>query len=336
MPGQNVEFVGTWTFEAAPTYGYIVVAEYYTNDVQDASKNITSVEGVLALPAASAVEAAYSAANVENNGISYTYTSITVADGVYTLRYDRSTYQISYRIEGDAPASHSEIPAVESGIEAGASKTVADGLTTTETTNNGVVGVWTFNGWATEDAEVADGAFAMPAQNVEFVGTWSFEAAPTYTITYIVVGEAPATHSGIPAPEAGVLEGTEKYVADGLTTTEGYNEAIGANGTWIFMGWTTEDAAVVNGVFNMPAGDVVFVGTWTFRGYKPSPDPVPELEPKPQGDEGEDLEEILDEETPLADVPQTGGIMGLFIAMTAASGAGLVALNLKKKSEDEE
>jgi len=332
MPGNNVQFVGTWSFEAAPTYGYTVVAAYYTNNEPDASKTLATVEGVLALPAVSAVEASYSAANTVNNGLTYGYTSISFADGVYTLRYDRTVYQISYRVEGDAPASSSEIPAVESGIEAGAAKTVKAGLTTTETTREGVVGTWTFNGWTTDDASVSNGAFAMPAANVEFVGTWSFEAAPTYTITYTVVGDAPATFSEFSPLESGVLEGTEKLVADGLTTEETVHN--GRTGTWTFNGWTTEDADVVNGVFLMPGQNVVFVGTWSFRIKVIPVDPQPEPIPDPvSGDE--ELEDLPDEDVPLADVPQTGGLMGLFIAMTAVSGAGLLALNWKKKEEEE-
>ena len=336
MPGSNVQFVGTWSFEAAPTYGYTVVAAYYTNNEPDASKTLATVEGVLALPAVSAVEASYSAANTVNNGLTYGYTSISFADGVYTLRYDRTVYQISYRVEGDAPASSSEIPAVESGIEAGAAKTVKAGLTTTETTREGVVGTWTFNGWTTDDASVSNGAFAMPAANVEFVGTWSFEAAPTYTITYTVVGDAPAAFSEFSPLESGVLEGTEKLVADGLTTEETVHN--GRIGTWTFNGWTTEDADVVNGVFLMPGQNVVFVGTWSFRikviPINPQPEPTPEPTPDPtSGDE--ELEDLPDEDVPLAEVPQTGGLVGLFIAMTAVSGAGLLALNWKKKEEEE-
>ena len=341
MPGQDVQFVGTWSFVAAPTYGYVVVAEYYTNNETDASKVITTVDGVLALPEAAEVEAAYSADNNVNNELTYAYTSISVADGIYTLRYDRAVYQISYRVEGEAPASFSEIPAVESGIEAGTAKTVASGLTTTETAKDGVVGTWTFNGWATEDAAVAEGAFEMPAANVEFVGTWSFEAAPTFTITYTVEGDAPATFSEISPIESGVLEGAEKTVAAGLTTTETTRD--GVVGTWTFNGWTTDDAAVSNGVFKMPAQNVVFVGTWTFTEYvefvtpvEPTPDPEPQPEPTPDPVSGdEELEDLPDEDVPLADVPQTGGLVGLFIAMTAVSGAGLLALNLKKKEEEE-
>ena len=46
--------------------------------------------------------------------------------------------------------------------------------------------------------------------------------------------------------------------------------------------------------------------------------------------------DIPDEDTPKADVPKTGDTMGLWVMAAAASGAGLIWLNLtgKKRKDD--
>ena len=43
--------------------------------------------------------------------------------------------------------------------------------------------------------------------------------------------------------------------------------------------------------------------------------------------------EIIDEEVPLAEPPQTGDISMLWFAMVLVSGLGLCVLNLKKREE---
>ena len=48
------------------------------------------------------------------------------------------------------------------------------------------------------------------------------------------------------------------------------------------------------------------------------------------------LEELPEDDVPLAEVPKTGDASILWFALSALSGAGLVGLNLTKKREDEE
>lgn len=59
------------------------------------------------------------------------------------------------------------------------------------------------------------------------------------------------------------VEGTEVTVAAGLTTTSTTNSE-GKSGTWIFDGWTTDDATISGGKFDMPDQAVELTGTWTF------------------------------------------------------------------------
>jgi len=47
---------------------------------------------------------------------------------------------------------------------------------------------------------------------------------------------------------------------------------------------------------------------------------------------GDGLIEIFDEDTPLADVPRTGDISGLWILLSSLSAGGLILLNRKKEN----
>ncbi len=277
MPGNDVHFVGTWTFEAAPTYK---ITYSVTGEKPDTSSAMPANESGILAGTPKTVAGNLTTTETTKNGVVGTWTftgwkvNDTLAEGDFTMpKHDvhfvgewvfdpAATYHISYVINGEAPATASATPATESGILAGTPKTVAGSLTTTETTKNGVVGTWTFDGWTTADASVQNGAFQMPANDVTFVGTWSFVAAPTYGITYTVTGETPATFSALPAAESGILAGTPKTVAGHLTTAE--TTRNGVVGSWIFNGWTTDDATVANGIFEMPANNVNFVGTWSF------------------------------------------------------------------------
>ena len=50
---------------------------------------------------------------------------------------------------------------------------------------------------------------------------------------------------------------------------------------------------------------------------------------------GDGLVEILDEEVPLAAVPQTGDISTLLLAISTFSGSGLALIGLNRKKEEE-
>ena len=105
--------------------------------------------------------------------------------GTWTLKGSDPKYTVEYKVTGDAPATSSELPA-EAQYYAGDPVTVAGGLTTDESSKDGVSGTWTFNGWTTEDAEIAEGTFIMPGKGVTLTGTWSFEPdTHKITINYV-------------------------------------------------------------------------------------------------------------------------------------------------------
>ena len=72
-----------------------------------------------------------------------------------------------------------------------------------------------------------------------------------HDVSYKVTGTVPVGAPTAPAGTKGVVYGTEVNVENALTF-DGYT----------FSGWTTADADVKSGKFDMPDKDVVFTGSW--------------------------------------------------------------------------
>ena len=132
-------------------------------------------------------------------------TDVGVKDGTFTMPAKNVTftgiwektatdpqYTVSYEVIGDRPESYSGTIPEDTHHYAGDPVKVADGLTATAEN-----GTWTFSGWQTEteDVNVEDGTFTMPAKNVTFTGTWTFEPY-IYTVTVEVVNGT-ATADGL-------------------------------------------------------------------------------------------------------------------------------------------
>ncbi len=100
-----------------------------------------------------------------------------------------------------------------------------------------------FSGWTTSDAEVAGGRFTIN-NDVHFVGSWS----KLYNVTYEYEGEIPEGAPALPEKEA-YTAGKTVDVND-VPTVDGYT----------FTGWTTSDAEIKDGSFEMPEKDVVLKG----------------------------------------------------------------------------
>ena len=112
--------------------------------------------------------------------------------GIWEKTATDPQYTVSYEVIGDGPESYSGTIPEETQHYAGDPVKVADDLTATAEN-----GTWTFSGWQTEteDVNVEDGTFTMPAKNVTFTGTWTFEPY-IYTVTVEVVNGT-ATADGL-------------------------------------------------------------------------------------------------------------------------------------------
>lgn len=113
-------------------------------------------------------------------------TSGTIAgDGslVLKLYYDRNTYEVTYKYEGDIPANAPALPAVGE-YKYGAAVTVAGAPT---------LAGYTFEGWRHNAADpiamTNGGTFTMPAANVEIIGNFVANAGTEYKVEHYLANQ---------------------------------------------------------------------------------------------------------------------------------------------------
>jgi hypothetical protein len=291
MPNNNVELEGTWTFtpHGSHTVSYSVTGpapSAFTPEIPaDAQHQYTAIVTVAqVLTTTENTNAAGRLGTWTFSGWSAVIGDQTVTSGTFEMPgsnvvfngtwtfVENNEHEVRYEVTGPAPASFTPAIPDPENVQQGATVIVGP-LTTTENSHDGVLGVWTFEGW-TIDGEPVGATFIMPNHDVEIKGTWSFTAHGSHTVSYNVTGTAPATFApAIPADAQHQYTATVP-VAAALTTTATTN-AAGRLGTWTFSGWatTTEGVTVTAGEFTMPNTDVVFTGTWTFTPRNGDDDP---------------------------------------------------------------
>ncbi len=155
--------------------------------------------------------------------------------GIFTEKPAATTYTVTYQINGNAPAGYTA-PRTKS-YEAGETVNV-------DSTQQGdVIDDYVFSGWATNDATITDGSFAMPASDVVISGSFTRR---TYTVTYAFEGDV------LPPNASSLLPATANYPA-GTTVTLAPNPS--ADG-YRFTGWYGESS------FTMPANNLTIYGEW--------------------------------------------------------------------------
>ena len=130
------------------------------------------------------------------------------------------------------------------------------GATPTKDDNNGTR--YTFSGFTLSLGSLFGGM--VGTTNLVFKATYS-EAFIDYTVTYAWDGDAP---DGALLPTPNPVQG--QHV--GQTFEVAANPVVTG---WTFSGWHTASAphvTITNGEFEMPAADVVLVGSWTQNNYK--------------------------------------------------------------------
>jgi len=120
---------------------------------------------------------------------------------------------------------------------------------------------YTFVGWMSEEVEVVNDKFTMPAKNVTLKAKWE---ANIYKVTYdLDGGEWTEATNELPYKYKATVE-----VIKTVPTREGYK----------FSGWRSEEVTIENDAFTMPAKDVVLKAVWEAN---PTPTPIPSEEPTP-------------------------------------------------------
>jgi len=173
-------------------------------------------------------------------------------EGKWINKGEAPKYKVTYEFKGGAPKSFT--PNIDNFVIfkdshfPGSIQNVPTGLEAESED-----GTWTFNGWTSEDVEIENDKFTMPAEDVHLVGTWTF--TPNEPAGFDIIYNAGSDDddvTGMPENVEGVEVGTKQTVASAIPEREGY----------IFDGWTTEDATVEDGKFVMPEKDVVFTAQW--------------------------------------------------------------------------
>ena len=155
-------------------------------------------------------------------------------------------YNVTYQYTGDVPDGAPSAPS---------------GSTYAAGTKVGVAALvdvegYTFSGWSTTDATVTDGSFTMPAGDVTLKG--SFTEIPTKKVTYTLNGDT---------PDGYVLPSEKNYYPGTIVSLDTLQVGDVING-YRFLGWTTSDATITDGDFEMPSTNVVLVGSFEEVKYK--------------------------------------------------------------------
>lgn len=126
---------------------------------------------------------------------------------------DVYAYKVTYEVTGDQPGSFTpSIPAAQVYL-AGKLVTVAEGLRTTETSKNGQVGFWKFNGWKKgeeeiETIQIPNGPDADENYIITITGTWTFD--PTEQFGSLTIAKDFGGNSAITADNWANATGSKK------------------------------------------------------------------------------------------------------------------------------
>lgn len=211
------------------------------------------------------------------------------------------------------PVLPAALSSVRDGAEVGIDTAYEAGTTLyTQDDLGNKTGRYTFSGWRVAEPEagavIEDGVLTMPAADVVLDGAWMYQelsvAEPSVVYRY--------TGTLVPEGAEDVLPGASAHRPGETVAVAAAPELEG----YVFSGWTTEDADVVNGSFVIGEDDVVFTGSW-------EPAAVAE---QPVQDEDLTL--------PTHDLPATGDVGAALGAVAVAgalcSAAGAAAARRKK------
>jgi uncharacterized repeat protein (TIGR02543 family) len=177
--------------------------------------------------------------------------TMPAANVICTAQFTPITYQLSY----NAGAGSGTVPTTETGLNTGATPTLAAGTAITPPANE------TFTGWKCDNsigAKNAGATVTMPAANV--ICTAQFTPI-TYQLSY----NAGAGSGTVPTTETGLNTGATPTLAAGTTITPPANQT--------FSGWKCDNsigAKNAGGTVTMPAANVICTAQFTPSESSPS------------------------------------------------------------------
>ncbi len=160
---------------------------------------------------------------------------------------EATLYTVTYKYTGTVPDG-APVPTTNS-YSAG---------TTVGVEANPTVAGYTFSGWSTSNVTVTNNSFTMPSSNVVFTG--SFTAKTKYTVTYSVSGNVP---DGFISPTPKSYGAGDDVIVDSLKAGDVING-------YRFLGWTSTDVSLTDGIFQMPSKNVSITGKFELIKYNVS------------------------------------------------------------------
>ena len=114
---------------------------------------------------------------------------------------------------------------------------------------------YSFSGWTSSDVTISNNSFTMPSKNVVLKG--SFTKKDTYTVSYSVSG----------APDGYLTPDDKDYGVGDDVTIDSLKAGDEVNG-YRFLGWTSSDVDLSEGIFTMPKKNVKLIGKFEKMNYK--------------------------------------------------------------------
>lgn len=245
MPDQSVAFVGKLTANADTAYKIEYYLETVAGGYEKANADLAKTGTTDATVTASGTDFktfagfTYNAGNANN-----VLQGVVKADGslVLKLYYERNDYAVTYRLTDD-----SLIP-----VGYNAANLPTGGSYAFETANIPVAGVasmqiagYTFHGWDSNNATVANGSFTMPSNDVVFTGYYTANDNTAYKIEYYLETLTDGSYAKDSAVTKYATTNTEATVgADNVTSFTGFTyNAQNANN--VLSGTVTGSGALV-------------------------------------------------------------------------------------------
>lgn len=186
-------------------------------------------------------------------------TGVNITDNQFTMpneevtitgTWTRNSYTVTYKYLGTVPKNAPALPNQTTNL-------FEEIINVAETPK---LAGHTFSGWRVQSGGITideNGQFIMPANNVVLIGEWDSSGVKTYNVTFTYLN----TPDGAPAVPPITSYAYDAEVQMPIPTLENYT----------FSGWTVVSPTkpVINdNKFNMPAGDVVFEGSWELNEHK--------------------------------------------------------------------
>ncbi len=156
-------------------------------------------------------------------------------------------YVVKYEYDGNQPANAPALPTATGGYEMYSANSIVSVASPVILEGYDFI-------WETNDVDVVDGMFTMPAKQVTFTGKFTRKA--TRNVIYELSSSDNPSEYILPGNN-----GVKEYYVNSTVSVDSLKAGDVING-YKFSGWTTTDVIVDDGSFVMPNREVIFTGSF--------------------------------------------------------------------------